>query len=153
GVWWRMRGKRKWAEACAWGCMTVNSSQEYATFAEEAPIWPVRAAQWLERCARPPLGWGKRVACMILAALPAVALRSNRWLALGPTQTVLEWSGPLAVTAVWLVWGWRRVQPVRRAWAKGMARGLALAVLGAVVISQLLMGWIPGPMRLWQGAR
>jgi transglutaminase-like putative cysteine protease len=34
-----------------------------------------------------------------------------------------------------------------------MARGVAVAMLGMVVISQLLLGWIPGPARLWQGLR
>lgn len=131
--------------------MTVQSSQEYSTFEEETAAWPLRALLWLEQWARPALGWGVLGGCMVLAMLPAVALRANQWLALGATQAALEWSGPLAVVAVWLLWGWRHVARVRRARLKGAGRGVGVVVIGVAVVSQMLLGWIPGPARIWQG--
>lgn len=130
--------------------MSVNSSQDYPVGVEEAAIWPVRAALWLGRWARPALGWGVLLSCMALAALPAVALRANQWLALGSLQTLLEWFGPLAVVATWLVWGWRTEQQKEHGPVTGVARGLGIVLLGAVVVSQLLLTWAPGPARLWQ---
>lgn len=130
--------------------MAAHSSQDFSYTPADAPVWPLRALLWLERWARPALGWGVLLACMALSALPAVALRSSRWLALGPTQTVMEWSGPLAVMAVWWLWGWRQSAAPRRSGGLGAGRALAVAALGLIAISQLLLGWIPGPARLWQ---
>lgn len=130
--------------------MSIDSSQDYSVGIEEVAIWPVRAALWLERWLRPAFGWGALLICMALAALPAVALRANQWLALGSLQTVLEWLGPLAVAATWLVWGWRTEQQKRREPVIGAARGFGIVLLGAVVVSQLLLTWAPGPARVWQ---
>lgn len=133
--------------------MTANSTQDIAYSQEDVPIWPLRVLLWLERWARPALGWGVLLSCMVLSALPAVALRTNKWLVLGGTQTVLEWTGPLAVLSVWLIWGWRHVAPLRVARLLGVARAAATAALGLVVTSQMLLGWIPGPLRLGQALR
>ncbi len=103
-------------------------------------MWAVEA--W----ARPAWGWGVLLACMLISLLPAVALRANRWLALGSFQQALELAGPLAVIAVWALWGWRRQERQHFSWFAV----LVTIVLGAVVVSQLLLGWIPGPGALWQ---
>lgn len=108
---------------------------------DEGPHWTIRAAMRVERWARPWLGWGALAACMLLSLLPAAALRANHWLDLGNLQPRLEWSGPLAVLAVWLIWGWRRP----RARGRGWLRGIGILLLGPVVISQVLLGWLPGP--------
>jgi transglutaminase-like putative cysteine protease len=129
--------------------MATNLSRDSALLSEEErPAWPIRFVYWFERWARPYLGWGVLFACMALAALPAVAVRANRWLALGAIQTVLELAGPLAVLAVWGLWGWR--SPVTRTPWSGVIRWLLVMVLGAAVISQLLLGWIPSPAAIWR---
>ncbi len=108
---------------------------------QERTHWAIRIGACLEAWARPWLGWGALFGCMALALLPAVALRANRWLALGNLQTALELTGPLAVVCVWGVWGWRR--PARR--GNGLLRAVGMIIAGPVVISQLLLGWIPTP--------
>ena len=108
--------------------------------------WLWRAVLALEVWARPHWGWGVLVASMLLPMLPAVSLRANRWLALGSFQTTLEVAGPLAVATVWLLWGWREPRRERFGW-------LALIwamVIGVVLLSQLLVGWFPGPRAVWQ---
>jgi hypothetical protein len=108
---------------------------------EAQSSWLVRGLMRAEAWARPWLGWGVLLTCMALAILPAVAVRANRWLDLGNLQRALELSGPLAVLSVWLLWGWRSPrQSAGEVW-----RLLGLALIGPIVISQLVLGWIPGP--------
>lgn len=111
----------------------------------EAP-WLLRVLLAVEAWARPLWGWGVLVACMLLSMLPAVALRANRWLALGGFQQTLEVAGPLAVATVWALWGWRQPQRKRFGWLGAVGS----AIVGIVVLSQLLLGWLPGPRSLWQ---
>ncbi|HXF62253.1 MAG TPA: transglutaminase domain-containing protein [Caldilineaceae bacterium] len=136
----------------------------------ERPPWPLRLYRWLVHQWRPYLGWGVFLTCMALAALPATALRVNDWLNLGGAQMVLELTGPLAVAVVWALWGWRRERSsftaeaqrtqrpassglrVPRDFAVTLFRWLLLLVLGPLVVSQLLIGWMPGPATLWQAA-
>jgi transglutaminase-like putative cysteine protease len=115
---------------------------------DETPSWFWRSLQGLERWARPMWGWGVLVACMLLAMLPAVSLRANHWLALGNFQSALETAGPLAVATVWVLWGWRR--PERR-YSLWMTISLTI-LIGALVVSELLLGWIPGPRAIRQTA-
>lgn len=113
-----------------------------------------RLARRLERVLRPSSGWGVFLTCVLLAALPAFALRANNWLTLGSLYAVLEWSGATAVVAVWWLWGWRAAPPGRsRAVWSGPARLLLVVLLGALVVSQLALGWLPGPALLWDAAR
>jgi hypothetical protein len=111
---------------------------------------PVVARVFLvaERVARPYLGWAALIACMGLSALPAVALHENDWLALGSLQTGVDSAGPAAVATLWLLWGWR--QP--RSPQLGFWRVILALITGWLVVSQTLMGWIPGPFALWQAA-
>jgi hypothetical protein len=91
--------------------------------------------------ARPASGWGVLFVLASISVLPALALRANRWMNLGAQQSALEYSGPLAVAVVWWVWGWRREARQRR----GMGWGLAVVLIGLLVVSQLTLAWIPGP--------
>ena len=110
--------------------------------------WSVRLFFAAERTARPHLGWGVILTCMGLSALPAVALRENRWLTLGPLQSGVDVAGPLAVAAIWLLWGWRKPRATRL----GFLSVVAGLLIGAVAISQMLLGWLPGPAALWRAA-
>lgn len=110
--------------------------------------WLWRALVALEMRTRPVWGWGVLLGCMLLAMLPAVALRSNRWLDLESFQSVLEATGPLAVITVWLLWGWRRQERQQLGWVAFFASLL----IGLLLLSQLLIGWIPGPRVVWQAA-
>jgi len=120
---------------------------------DDAPAsWWWRTLLALEIWARPAWGWGVLVACMLLAMLPALSLRANRWLTLGAYQVTLEVIGPLAVVCVWWLWGWR--DPSRRSlgWLAPWWRLWWLLLIGVVVISQLILQWLPGPRLLWQAA-
>jgi transglutaminase-like putative cysteine protease len=116
---------------------------------ENSSPWLLRVAMAAESWARPMWGWGVLLACMLISLLPAVALRANRWLVLGSFQQILEMVGPLAVITVWALWGWRRQERQRFGWLAA----LATVVLGAVVVSQLLLGWLPGLSTLWQAVQ
>ena len=114
--------------------------------ADDSPApWLWRMLLRLEERTRPAWGWGVLIAAMLLAMLPAVALRANRLLSLGRFQTTLELVGPLAVVTVWLLWGWRKQQRARFGWGAGVG---ALS-FGILILSQLLIGWIPGPQAIW----
>ena len=120
-----------------------------STVDDDAPVaWWWRMLLTLEVWARPAWGWGVLITCMLLAMLPAISLRANRWLALGAYQTVLELIGPMAVASAWWLLGWRKSSQRGFGW-------LALwwlLLIGVGVISQLILQWIPGPRLLWQAA-
>lgn len=119
------------------------------TSVDDDPVpWFWQALLAAEARTRPVWGWGVFVACMLLAMLPAVALRANRWLDLGSFQSVLEIVGPLAVATVWWLWGWRSQKRERFGWLATLA---SLAI-GLLLLSQLLLGWFPGPQSWWQAA-
>lgn len=110
--------------------------------------WIWRTLQALEAWARPAWGWGVFAGCMLLAMLPAISIRTNRWLTLGNYQTTLELVGPLAVVCVWWLWGWRNETRRKFGW---VAPWVTL-LIGLILISQLVLGWIPGPRVLWYAA-
>lgn len=117
-----------------------SSESEPAYFLVRAWLWAVQRLQ-------PTFGWSMLIAMLVLSALPAIALRTNRWVDLDSLQGVLEWSGPLAVATVWWLWGWREPRPfTRRPW-----RGIMSQVIGILVLSQLLFSWFPGP-DVWERA-
>ena len=109
-------------------------------------LWVWRLILWLERQTRPYLGWGVLVACVTLAALPAMALHVNQWLDLGSLQPVLDSIGPAAVLVVWWMLGWRGPPPRRRGRSFRLALGsVAVLVIGILILTQLMIGWLPGP--------
>ncbi len=115
---------------------------------EDRPPLVARAFLAAERALRPHLGWGVLFTCMWLSLLPAAALHENRWLALGSLQRGVDLAGPLAVATVWLLWGWRAPRSSRLPlWVV-----VAGFVTGCVVVSQSLMGWLPGPRAWWLAA-
>ena len=118
-------------------------------------------ARRLEERWRPYLGWGALTSCAVLVMLPAWAVRANNWVDLGRYQSALEGIGALGVLVVWWIMGWRRP---RRASRYGIVRSLAgtfiAAAAGLFLLSQMLLGWIPGPIavlravifdRTWHG--
>lgn len=120
---------------------------------EPSPLW-WRVAIWLERTLRPALGWGVLVSCALLALVPALVLRANNWLSLGSLYVVLDWSGPLAVVTAWWLWGWRIPVVIGQGMARYLPwRGVVHLLVGSVVVSQLALGWLPGPALLWETVR
>ena len=113
----------------------------------------LRIARQVESRWRPHLGWAVLLSCAVLAMLPAVTLRANGWVDLRRDQNALEASVALAVLTVWWLMGWRRPRPPARYPALRMAAGIvAVALIGLVVLSQLLLGWIPGPIAIFRAA-
>ena len=125
----------------------MQTTEPFVTQESDNPL-AVRLFVAAERTARPYLGWGVLVTCMALSMVPAMALHENRWLALGPLQFGVDAAGPLAVATIWLLWGWRKPSAPR---LHALYVTAALLV-GVAVISQLLLGWLPTPIALWQAA-
>ena len=118
-----------------------------ALYGQETPHWFVRFLHWIDRRFRPALGWAVFVAGLILSVLPASGVRSARWINMNSSGVVLEWVGPLALLAIWLL-----VAAVRRL-TRG--RGLAVAIptvgvavlfwllLGLATLTQVVVDWLP----------
>ena len=112
-----------------------------------------RLARQLEARFRPHLGWGVLLGCLLLAMLPASAVRINDWVDLGRDQVTLEIIGPLGVLFVWWIMGWRTPRlAARYAALRAVAALLATALAGALLLSQMLLGWIPGPSAILRAA-
>lgn len=112
--------------------------------------WPARVLRFLAAQLRPAQGWIALAACVALAAVPALALQANNWVRLPETVNTLTLTGALAVLCVWWIAGWPRSVAITH------MRGLSLVysaivvlLLGGVIISQLVMRWLPdGPSML-----
>lgn len=126
---------------------------------------------------RPPLGWPVFAVTLLLAVLPALAIREARWIDLRRIQVVLEWVPGISLLAGWwlvnLLRGWsarrvsatqqppeqnQRTSPQRYSLRLGKAQfllgclagTLLWTALGVVTVSQVLVHWIPGPIDLWR---
>jgi transglutaminase-like putative cysteine protease len=127
---------------------------EAQVFQAELPHWAWRYTQWLVERWRPYLDWPVLVVCMLLASLPTMALGENRLAELRRIQVGLDTIGTLAVLTTWLWLGWRRPHraqgfPVLRA----IGLFFLMLVTAVLVLSQLLMGWLPGLGELWWALR
>ncbi len=122
----------------------------------EGKHWAVRLAGWLIRRLRPELGWIALICGILLALLPALAVEQASWVNLRRMGVNLLWLGPLGVAVGWLLHGllrpllrrsrsWRLLG--RLLWSSGMA------LAGLVAVTEALLGWLPGPLRLWQAMR
>ena len=126
---------------------------------------------------RPPLGWMVLVVGLLLALLPAIAIREAGWIDLGRVRVDLEW-----VVFFSLLCGWWLVSRLRNwvsrvrnrpvglqsetgdpAISPARSRLLGIAIwtayglgfllwvgIGVVTLSQVLVHWIPGPIDLWR---
>ena len=113
----------------------------------------IRMGRWLQVTFRPFLGWTVLIACFALTILPAFALRENHWMQLGRSQAILEFTGPLAVATVWYLLGWRKSHPTAgRHWLRVLVNATALLLIGLLLFSQLLFGWLPELRNLWLAA-
>jgi len=117
----------------------------------EESHWSLRALYWGLATFRPHLGWLALLTTLILAWLPALALGDNRIVEMRRIQARLDAVGPLAVLATWLLLGWRGPR-VRGRWPRlgAVTDVLLFFFLGLLVLSQSMIGWLPGPIRLWQ---
>ena len=112
--------------------------------------WMLDTLRHLAVAWRPSLGWATLALCMALALLPAMLVWENDWLRSGPLLMRLYLAGPLAVGCVWAVGGWRRPMAAGNRIARLVGQGLALLLLSAFFVSQLLAEWLPGVGAVWQ---
>lgn len=117
----------------------------------EQPHWTLRAIFWFLATFRPHLGWLALLVAMLLAWLPALALGDNRVIEMRRIQATLDLVGPVAVVVTWLLLGWRAPRRKSR-WGKltPLLTFLLFLLIGLLVLSQSMIGWLPGPSRLWQ---
>ncbi len=126
---------------------------------------------------RPPLGWMVLALALLLALLPAIAIREARWIDLGRVRVSLEWVVFFSLISGWWFvsrlhnWLTRlRNRPIRpqpetsdsesppvrgrlMSLAFWTACGLGFLLwvgIGTVTLSQVLVHWIPGPIDLWR---
>lgn len=128
---------------------------------------------------RPSLGWVVWGVGLLIALLPAIAIREADWIDLGRVRVTLEWVSFFGLLSGWFLVHrlrdyWERTLPPRPEQAlaesghfdpppnHGSGRlvafilyGLSLLFwtsMGTVVVSQVLVHWIPGPIDLWRAA-
>ena len=128
---------------------------------------------------RPTLGWLVLVIALMLALLPALAIREAEWIDLRRVRVNLEWVGFLSLLSGWWLVGrlrrWasrilsptvvqdsekgspstlprRRLLPDLFAFTVYSLGILFWVGLGVLVVSQVLVHWIPGPVDLWRAA-
>ncbi len=119
-----------------------------ALYGQETPPWFVRFLHWIDRHFRPALGWGVFVAGLILSILPAIGVRSARWINMDSSGVVLEWVGPLALLISWLLVTGVGALARRRGRVAGLiAGGVSLVLwllLGLATLTQVIVDWLPG---------
>jgi transglutaminase-like putative cysteine protease len=116
--------------------------------------WVWRSVLWVLDHWQPYLGWSVLAVSMALAALPTMALGENRLAELRRIQVGLDLVGPLAVITIWLWLGWRQPRPTARTpIIRVVVLGFAILLSGVFVLSNVLVGWLPGIGELWQAAR
>lgn len=120
--------------------------------AEQDTAWAVRRMRRLAVRWRPWLGWTVLSLCALLSLLPAMLLWESQWLRTPRLETSLILVGLLAVLAAWVVLGWRAPARAGPAWLRSLAQLLIFLVSGALIISQLLGGWLPSPLEIWRSA-
>ncbi|MXX25768.1 MAG: hypothetical protein F4Z82_10055 [Caldilineaceae bacterium SB0668_bin_21] len=128
---------------------------------------------------RPPLGWLVWGIGLLIALLPALAIREADWIDLGRVRVNLEW---VSLFSLWSGWwlvgrlrGWsartssfRAGQPAgesgpsptsgrrhRHRAATIIVCGISFLLwmlLGILIVSQVLVHWIPGPVDFWRAA-
>ncbi|MXY93645.1 MAG: hypothetical protein F4047_01345 [Caldilineaceae bacterium SB0670_bin_27] len=128
---------------------------------------------------RPTLGWLVLVLALMLALLPAIAIREAEWIDLRRVSVSLEWASFFGLLS-----GWWLVGRLRRSASRMLSPAddqdsetgspstlpnrrllgglLVFAVyglgtlfwvgLGVLIVSQVLVHWIPGPFDLWRAA-
>ncbi|MCZ0937788.1 MAG: transglutaminase domain-containing protein [Caldilineaceae bacterium] len=128
---------------------------------------------------RPPLGWVVWCVGLLIALLPAIAIREAAWIDLGRVRVTPEWVSLFGLVSAWLLVDrlrdlWERTIPSRvdpaldenghsdlpahrssGRLAAFFIFGLCFllwTLLGAVTVSQVLVHWIPGPIDLWRAA-
>ncbi|MEZ4725503.1 MAG: hypothetical protein R3E79_00030 [Caldilineaceae bacterium] len=117
---------------------------------DDRPHLVLRIVQWLVDTYRPYLGWWVLFVTMTLAALPSLGLGENRVTELRRIQASVDWVGPGAVVVTWLLLGWRQPRRLTRWPLLHLLIVLSLLLLaGLVILSQTLIGWLPGLGQLW----
>ncbi|MDE0200722.1 MAG: transglutaminase domain-containing protein [Caldilineaceae bacterium] len=129
---------------------------------------------------RPPLGWLVWGIGLLIALLPALAIREADWIDLGRVRVNLEWVSLFSLWSGWWLVGRLRGWSARTSSSRGgqgaeesrpspssgrrrIHRAATIVVygisfllwmlLGILIVSQVLVHWIPGPIDLWRAAR
>lgn len=131
--------------------MAVENQTYLHSDTDTPALW--RGLRRLAAMTRPALGWPAFLLILLLGFMPAVTQRDTAWVEVGRFQTAVDWAGPLAVVAVWILFGWRREEG-RPDIGRWRAIGLVVALLlsGQIIVLQFLVGWFPGPIALWEMA-
>ncbi|MCB0158074.1 MAG: hypothetical protein KDD83_08070, partial [Caldilineaceae bacterium] len=130
--------------------MQATSSPEML---QDESHWALRQGRRVVQRWRPYLGWLVLALTMFIATLPALALDVHDWLRAARLSGAVRTVGPVAVLAMWLALGWRQPRGARWRWWQTLLLYAGLMLLGALLLSQLFLRWIPGPVALVDAAR
>ncbi len=115
---------------------------------------PIRALRFAVTQLHPWQGWIALGACVALAVLPAYTLQANNWVRQQETVSMLSATGVLAVLCVWWIAGWARPVAVRRLRVvANLYAALVVLLLGGLVVTVIVMRWLPDAGVLWVGLR
>lgn len=118
---------------------------------EEKQHWALRLLHWMIAEFRPHLGWLVLLTTVILAWFPALALGESRIEEMRRIQATLDLVGPAAVLVTWWLLGWRSPRLQRkRAILSAIGTFLLFTLIGLLVLSQALTGWLPSIGEIWQ---
>jgi transglutaminase-like putative cysteine protease len=113
---------------------------------------------WFADRFRPHLGWITFFSALLLVLLPVQAVREAGWVNLHRMGVTPEWVVFFGLIVSWMCirWGQRlfaRYAPARsRRFALNLLLFMLWLIMGALVVSQVVIHWIPSPLRLWQVA-
>ena len=124
-----------------------------ATAMADAPHWTLRLFHWGRHRLRPYLGWLVFAVCLLLAAMPGFAVGVHRWVRADRLATGLNLIGPMAVASTWMLLGWRRPTMPKMTWWRAALLLLLLTGIGLLLMTQLYLRWIPGPLTVVRSAQ
>ena len=114
--------------------------------------WALVFLDWAIQRFRPALGWVTFLAALLLLVIAVFAVREARWVNVSRYGVVPEWTVLVGLSVAWLFV--RRAQQFagRRRFFGALLLFLGWLGIGVVVISQVMLGWIPSIVRLQQTA-
>jgi transglutaminase-like putative cysteine protease len=111
---------------------------------------------WFADRFRPRLGWMTFVGALLLSLLPVWAVHDAGWVNLRRAGVMLEWVVLFGLVLSWWLISWGRRLSAHAAQGRRFFLNFLFFVLwlmmGVLVVSQVVIHWMPSPLRLWRTA-
>ncbi|MFN8445821.1 MAG: transglutaminase-like domain-containing protein [Caldilineaceae bacterium] len=130
-----------------------DGNGRYAAEAEQRH-WAMRFLRWLATAFQPALGWGSLFLCGLLLFSFIYTLTQSRWLPTESGQPRLLLLALLALLSSWWLYGWRADRTFSKLrWLRIVLNSVGYLLLGTLLVSQLLAGWLPGASQFFSALR